>query len=127
VHERVRSVFPAVRVDVRSTTAIDLRLEDDDWGSIPDQQTARLWAADRPVVGVYVLLSDSAIEQQVSMADQVQDWLVENIGGTATNWPVCPEHPTTHPLTARAVADTPSWVCPVTGTVVAAIGALGRA
>jgi hypothetical protein len=60
------------------------------------------------------------------VADQLQTWAVEALwtARVPAVWPHCPEHPDTHPLTATAVKGTAVWVCPRSGTAVAAVGEL---
>ncbi|MFB9315698.1 hypothetical protein [Nocardioides plantarum] len=60
------------------------------------------------------------------LADQVHEWVVEELPGLRrpTNWPVCPAHPTTHPLEVRQVAGDVVWVCPRTEEAVARVGEL---
>jgi hypothetical protein len=123
VHEALRAALAPVLADIAATTDLDVRVEEADWGSVPEQATAMIWVAGSGT-GVSVILSESVVEQQVSVADQALDWVPEELGGTATNWPVCPEHPATHPLAPRVVDGAPTWVCPVSGTPVATIGAL---
>jgi hypothetical protein len=124
MHDRLRAAIePALR-DVHSTAALVIRVEDREWADRDDQPGAFLRYADGSGMGVSVWLPDSDLEQAVSVADQVQEFVVEGIGGTRSNWPVCPEHPMTHPLAARAVDGEAQWVCPMSGTPVAAVGSL---
>ena len=62
------------------------------------------------------------IERLTDIADQVQDWAVEDRWerGEPAVWPECPAHPDSHPLRALGGA----WHCPKTGERVAAIGEL---
>lgn len=77
--------------------------------------------------GIFVMTHLAVAEQVASVADQVQEWAVEDLWGRglSTSWPGCPEHPGSHPLEAVVRADRAVWVCPRSGAVVAAVGALG--
>ncbi|GAA1770344.1 hypothetical protein GCM10009795_015550 [Nocardioides hankookensis] len=123
MHVALRAALEPVLADIAATTDLLVRVEDGDWGSIPEQLTAMLWTG-RSGRGVSVLVTDSLVERVVSVADQTEDWVPEEIGGTATNWPVCPEHPRSHPMAARAVDGEAWWICPVSSTTVARVGSL---
>ena len=59
------------------------------------------------------------------VADQVQEWVIEALWATApTNWPPCPDHPGTHPLSANVANGAAVWTCPKDGSSFVAIGAL---
>jgi hypothetical protein len=62
----------------------------------------------------------------VEIASRVQDWAVEELSSRAlpTNWPPCPLHPTTHPLTAASIGARAVWQCPATAAEIAVIGSL---
>jgi hypothetical protein len=100
---------------------------DDGWTGDPGSAGAMLWSADGDHgSGVSVQVGGSRPEQVAQVADQVQDWVVDELwGSTATNWPPCPQHPTTHPLRAAVSDGAARWTCPRTGTPVAVVGALG--
>ena len=63
-----------------------------------------------------------------SVADQVQEWAVEELCavGRPTNWPPSPQHPHSHPLSAVVQEGQAVWSCPKTGYVPAGIGQLGQ-
>ncbi|GAA4720592.1 hypothetical protein [Nocardioides conyzicola] len=124
MHDALRAALTPVLDDV-CTTTLALVVEDSDWSDDVNQPSAFLRAPDGTGAGVSVWLPDPELEQRVSVADQVQEQVVESIGGTASNWPICPEHPTTHPMTARAVDGVACWVCPASGTPAARVGSLG--
>lgn len=67
-------------------------------------------------------------EALAHIAEQVQEMMVEELwaAGRSTNFPVCPEHPDSHPLKATMLGDNPWWVCPVTSNAVTRIGDLAR-
>jgi hypothetical protein len=65
-------------------------------------------------------------EQIAWVADQVQEWAVEELwtAGQPTNWPPCPEHPGTHPLAPAVHGGAAEWMCPKSERVVSEIGRL---
>ena len=65
-------------------------------------------------------------ERLADLADQLQDWEVEELAATGrpATWPQCPQHPDSHPLAPQARGDQAAWCCPATGQVIEAIGAL---
>jgi hypothetical protein len=76
--------------------------------------------------GIYIDISEPLAQQIASLADQLQEPVVEyNPGvGLPAVWPSCPEHPNTHALEATVIDDRAWWKCPRTGTPVAEIGDL---
>ncbi len=76
--------------------------------------------------GIYVRVDLSAPGRIANLADQVQEWEVEELSaaGRPATWPDCPQHPNTHPLAPRARGEQAAWCCPRTGQVIGAIGAL---
>ena len=76
--------------------------------------------------GIYVQVDVSAPERLANLADQIQEWEVEELAAAArpATWPQCPRHPNTHPLAPEARGDRAEWCCPRTGQVIGAIGAL---
>jgi hypothetical protein len=77
--------------------------------------------------GVWVELAASLAEQVARLAEQVQEWEVEELcaSGQSATWPQCPEHPNAHPL-EPAVTDAAAaiWRCPRAGLAISAIGEL---
>lgn len=87
-----------------------------------------LFAADQSGMGVWLNLGLPNDQALAHLADQVQEWAVEELArlGRPTNWPVCAAHPTNHrPLPVveqgRAV-----WACPVGVAASLPIGELRR-
>lgn len=119
----VDALAPVLR-DARSTGVPDIEIEDSDWAKAPGYLAAMLW--DRPRGrGISVQLALPTAERIVSVADQVQEFVIESgWGWSRSNWPSCPHHPTTHPLAAELRHDTAVWICPVDKTVIAEIGAI---
>lgn len=77
-------------------------------------------------IGLWVDLSLPAPDRVVQVAEQVQDWAVEELWGAGRPavWPECPSHPDSHPMKAIVVEGQPVWVCPVDWTKEAVIGEL---
>lgn len=117
----MNALAPVLR-DARSTGVPEIKIEDSDWAKAPGYLAAMLW--DRlNGCGISVQLALPPVQRIVSVADQVQEFIIESgWGWSRSNWPSCPHHPTTHPLTADLRDDTAVWICPVDKTVVAEIG-----
>ena len=77
-------------------------------------------------VGVRITEGADRSRQVVDLADQIQDWAVEELwsAGRSPAWPTCPEHPDSHPLTPTEADSRAVWICPTTSKVVATIGHL---
>ena len=100
-------------------------VEVSDWQTHPGAESAFLRSVDQTGMGVWVDTGAPLAEQVVMVADQVQEWAVEERAmRRATNWPRCPEHPENHPLTAVATDETAVWTCPASGRAVCGIGQL---
>lgn len=110
--ERSASVLPDVR--------------DEPWSATAEQVTAMLYSADGSGQGISARPADALAERIASVADQVQEWVVEELCSIArpTNWPQCPQHPHSHPLTAVEQGGRAVWACPKTAGVICAIGQL---
>ena len=76
--------------------------------------------------GIRVYLSQPPAERLANLADQIQEWEVEELSaaGRPATWPECPLHPGTHPLSAQPHAGQAAWCCPKTRQVIRPIGAL---
>lgn len=120
MHDALRRALAPVLADARTTGAPVPEILDEPWGDVPGHETAMA-----PGHGLGVLLSDSETARIVAAADQVQEWVIEERWpSSTTNWPPCPQHPTTHPLQARALVDGAFWTCPATSAPVSRIGRL---
>jgi hypothetical protein len=119
-----RALAPVLR-DLRSTGIAEPRIEDTDWADDPGYPSVMLWSPAGNGMGLQVERAAPEAERVGSVADQVQEWAIEELWGRApTNWPRCPHHPDAHPLrvsTSHAVA---VWVCPVDDIPVSQIGGL---
>ena len=62
----------------------------------------------------------------LEFASQVHDWAVEDLWARRlpTNWPPCPLHPDTHPLTVAAHGERVVWQCLSSGEEIAEVGSL---
>ena len=76
--------------------------------------------------GIRVQVSLLAPERLADVADQLQEWEIEELAaaGRPATWPECPQHPDTHPLAPQARGDQAVWCCPASGQVISVIGAL---
>lgn len=72
--------------------------------------------------GIFLPYRGDDTERLTHIADQVQDWAVEELWsrGEPGVWPECPTHPDSHPL--RPVDG--AWPCPKTEERIALIGSL---
>jgi hypothetical protein len=122
-----KALAPVLR-DLENSGSVIPEVRDDQWSDVEGQTTAALHSPDGSGQGVSVMTGESLPQRIASVADQVQEWAVEELCavGRPTNWPQCPQHRSSHPLApvvrdARAV-----WTCPATGDLVSEIGQLGR-
>lgn len=120
----LRRALEPVLSDIRSTGAPRPRVEDKQWDSDPGVSSAMLWAADDSRRGISTRPGLSALGQIVAIADQVQEWVIEERWSEGSNWPPCPIHPRTHPMTPAVVSESAQWVCPISGTPFGTIGQL---
>lgn len=127
VDDALHQALAPVRLDLGAADgAVRLpTIEEQDWTGDPGRPSAMIWSADGTGRGVSVDRSASLAERVVSAADQLQEWMIEELWGSSpTNWPPCPWHPDSHPLRATVRADDAWWSCPRDGTPVARIGTL---
>ena len=111
--------------DLRRDGLAEPRIEDRDWTGDPDRPSAMLWSPDGSGTGVSVDRHHPAFNRVADVADQVQQWAIEELWGHAsTNWPRCPQHPGTHPMLATTAGETAVWACPFDQTVLSTIGDL---
>jgi hypothetical protein len=121
------ALTPVLR-DLENTGSVIPEVRDDQWEGIEGQATAALRSPDGSGQGVSVMTGESLAQRIASVADQVQEWAIEELGslGRPTNWPQCPDHPSSHPLSAVVREGRAIWTCPVTGRLVSEVGQLGR-
>jgi hypothetical protein len=118
-----------VLTDVAATGLPRPVIEDVDWPDLETQIGATL-RSDFGQLGVSIVATDSEDAQLVSLADQIQEFVHEQVlhkAGLPVVWPECPLHPGSHPL--QAVEDDlvgPAWQCARLGRTIARVGDLGR-
>lgn len=121
----MRQALAPVLHDLEGAVVAAPRIESADWSEDPDWPSVMLWSPTGSGMGVRVSRLARLSERVASVADQVQEFVIEELWRQApTNWPPCPRHPTTHPMKAMAQDDAAVWVCPVDDALVSLIGAL---
>ena len=75
--------------------------------------------------GIRVQVSLPAPERLADLADQLQEWEVEELAaaGRPATWPECPQQPGTHRW-LPGPGDQAAWCCPASGQAIRVIGAL---
>ncbi|WP_050758290.1 hypothetical protein [Xylanimonas cellulosilytica] len=123
--ELLRQAMEPVLRDLRGAGLVVPRIEDHDWADHPDVVSVMVWSPDGSGTGVSVSRSAPLYDRVAAMADQVQEWAIEELWGRAsTSWPECPRHPDSHPMRATVRDDVAVWSCPADGTPFSEIGAL---
>ncbi|WP_311213581.1 MULTISPECIES: hypothetical protein [unclassified Arthrobacter] len=124
---KIEEIIRHVLRDVRSSGLAEPRIEDTAWNEDPQALSAMIYSVrDSSGQGVWVRRDLPPAEQLVSVADQVQEWVIEENGPTYSNWPQCPWHPNNHPMAAHLVGALGVWACPVLRTPAAIIGELSE-
>ncbi|MFY9928889.1 MAG: hypothetical protein WAK82_12860 [Streptosporangiaceae bacterium] len=123
--ELAEALAPVLR-DLANTGAPSPVIEEEQWSDVEGQLTAMLRRPDHTGQGVFVMAGEPRLGQVAAVADQVQEWVVETqwLEGQPVAWPVCPEHPDSHPLAARRTEDRAVWACPQSGNLICDIGRL---
>jgi hypothetical protein len=126
VTDHLTRAMAAVLHDLDATGAPLHRIEPSDWQDWPTAESAVLRAEDGSGQGVWVDTAKSPAEQVAMVADQVQEWAVEELARLRrpTNWPRCEEHPHNHPLEAAGQDGVAMWMCPTTKRPMREIGGL---
>jgi hypothetical protein len=126
--EVVREAAAPVLRDIAASGAIGLGLREEARADRGDEIVCAWMSSVDGITGVdiSVSLADSVAERVSGLAEQLQEWEVEELAaaGRSASWPECPEHPNSHPLEPEA-DDSAVWRCPRSGDVICAIGALG--
>lgn len=105
-------------------TGISPRIEDVDWADDPEVSSAMLWGATGGT-GVWLSRSAPEFERVAMLADQIQEWAIEELWIAApTNWPRCPRHPDSHPMKATTLDGAAVWTCPRDQVMVCRVGQL---
>jgi hypothetical protein len=111
--------------DIRASGAPMQEIRDEDWADSPEVASAMLWSSDGSSTGLRLELEAPEPDRVKQVADQVQEWVIEELWGQApTNWPPCPNHPDSHPLAASTRERRAVWVCPSDGTPFSPVGSL---
>jgi hypothetical protein len=101
------------------------RIEDREWTDDPGSPSAMLWSPGGNGSGVHVTRAAPEFERVAMVADQVQDWAIDELWGQApTNWPPCPRHPSSHPMKVSTREAAAVWVCPADEAVILPVGEL---
>ena len=85
-----------------------------------------LYAADHSGQGVSAMAAEPLPQRIASVADQVQEWAVEELCRTRrpATWPECTWHPGSHPMAAEVRDGRAVWTCPRSGHASGHIGSL---
>ncbi len=120
------ALTPVLR-DLANSGSVIPQVRDHQWSDFEGQVTAMLFSPGGSGQGVSAMTGEPLPQRIASVADQVQEWAVEELCsiGRPTNWPQCPQHPRSHPLSAVVREGRAVWSCPRTGFVAAEIGRLG--
>ena len=125
MHELLSAALVPVVTDLRTTGAPVPEIADDDWMAETTQASAMLRSPDGSATGIRMSLVAAESDRIAEVADQVQEWAIEELWGDAdTNWPRCPQHPDSHPLSPLSDQGLASWVCPENKFPICAIGSL---
>lgn len=119
-----RALAPVLR-DIETTGAPMPTIAESDWAG-SGYSSAWLWSPkDGTGCGIHVDPESAEWVCVVRVAEQVQEWLIEELWSHApTNWPQCPRHPENHPLCPAVADERAVWLCPSDGTLIAPIGAV---
>jgi hypothetical protein len=106
----LRVALEPVLRDLRVASVAPSRIEDSTW-PVDDYVGAMVWSVDGSGQGISVARSSPVVERIASVAEQVQQWAIEQLWseGRSTNWPRYPLHPGSHPLRATVRAGSAWW------------------
>jgi hypothetical protein len=112
--------------DLARTAGPGLLVQEGAWSEQPDIESAWLVSSTGAETGVWVLTTDEDADQVVTVAEQVQDFVHEELQalGRPVVWPGCPFHPGSHPLAPAVRERAAWWTCVAAGRGVAPVGAL---
>lgn len=124
-----RSIDEMLDVIFRDLAAAGIplpRVDPTPWQSWEPSESVMIFAPDGSGMGVWLDLTLTQQPALAQLADQVQEWVVEELPGLGrpTNWPVCPAHPANHPRQAVVEEGRAVWVCPAGGDGSTPIGGL---
>jgi hypothetical protein len=100
----------------RSCAPVPL-VEESHWQTVEHSEAAMLRSSDGSGMGIWVDARLNPPKRLAHLADQVQQWVIEELAssGAPTNWPRCPRHPHSHPMSAEVRDGTAVWICPEGG------------
>ncbi len=88
VDEVLRQALEPILRDLKRAGLDEPRIEDRDWTGDPEHPSVMLWSPDGSGSGISVPRAATAFERVAAVADQVQEWAIEELSGhTETNWP----------------------------------------
>ncbi len=121
------ALTPVLR-DLENSGSVTPDVRDEQWSTVGGELTAMLYSPGGWGQGVFAITGEPLPVRIASVADQVQEWAVEELCsiGQPTNWPQCPHHPHSHPLSAVERDGLAVWTCPKTGHTVCEIGQLAH-
>ena len=124
MHPEIAEAIAPVLRDISATCGVELDVRDEQWGY--DGPAVMVWEPDGSGTGVAVVAGQPSSEQIASLADQLQEVVIEALwsAGRPVTWPQCPSHPDSHPLEAAVVDSRAVWRCPKSGVVIDGVGAL---
>jgi hypothetical protein len=127
VDAELTAALEPVLADLANAVHLVPDIRGSDFGG-PGSLCAVLTTADGGSVGIRITDGNDHSSQVVDLADQIQDWAVEELwsAGRSPVWPTCPEHPDVHPLAPTETDGRAVWTCPKTSKVVATIGHLAE-
>lgn len=115
-----RALAPVLH-DVRTTGAPEPGLDRYGWVDDPSVASAMLGGG----TGLIVVVDVPEANRIAAAADQVLEWVIEELWGSATtNWPPCPHHRASHPLRSVVLDGLATWICPNDGDPIGPVGAL---
>jgi len=127
--DELDSALGPVLRDLAHSVEFEPEIRDEAWLDQANSASAWLSPGDDSAVGVWIDLTQSPVERLVAITDQVQEWVVEVLPGIGrpSNWPPCPVHPNSHPLSPVEKNGRAVWACPTLGIEQFAIGSINDA
>ena len=125
----IDEVLGIILKDLAATGVPLPRVEPSTWQTWEQSESVMLFAADGTGMGVWLDLSLSEDMALAHLADQVQEWVIEELArlGRSTNWPICAAHPANHPRQAVVEHGRAVWACPIGAADAAHMGELSGA
>jgi hypothetical protein len=127
VYPELESALVPVLRDLEATTDLGYVIGESQWSGVEGQQTAVI-SGRHGGQGIFVRAGEIAVAQVAGLADQIQEWAVEQLWyeGRPATWPECPSHPDSHPLEPVVQGGSAVWRCPVSLAVVSVVGSLTK-